>query len=186
MLAAWKVILEAVPGSRLLLKNKILDTDDVKKFVGERLKSFGFDLDRVEIRGWTATHPADYNDVDIALDTFPYTGVTTTAEALFMGVPVISLYGDRHGTRFGLSILNNVGLYELAVDSYEEYIKRAVALANDWELLTILKKNLRTMMKKSPLMDAQLYVNEMQDAFVKILDEQKKLWREKNFFEGNR
>ena len=69
---------------------------------------------------------------------------------------------------------------------FNEYIKRAVALANDWELLTILKKNLRPMMKKSPLMDAKLYVNEMQDAFIKILDEQKNLWREKNFLEGSR
>ena len=97
-----------------------------------------------------------------------------------MGVPVVSLFGDRFGTRFGLSILNNVGLYELAVDSYEEYVKRAVALANDWELLLILRKNLRTMMKKSPLMNSELYVNDMQDAFEKILNEQKNLWREKN------
>ncbi|MBR3497836.1 MAG: hypothetical protein IKO05_02445 [Selenomonadaceae bacterium] len=186
MLAAWKAIMEAVPGSRLLLKNGIFSMEDGKKFASERLKNFGFDLDRVELRGWTATHPADYNDVDIALDTFPYTGVTTTAEALYMGVPVVSLYSDRFGTRLGRSILNNVGLYELAVDSYEEYIKRAVALANDWELLTILKKNLRPMMKKSPLMDAKLYVSDMQDAFIKILNEQKNLWREKNFLEGSR
>ena len=94
-----------------------------------------------------------------------------------MGVPVISLYGKRHGSRFGLSILKNIGLEELAVDSYDEYINRAVALAGDWELLTILRKNLRTMMKKSPLMDSENYLREIQDAFVKILDEQKNLWR---------
>ena len=186
MLAAWKTILDFVPDSRLFLKHKVFDTEDGKIFACERLKNFGFDLSRVKLQGWTATHPADYNDVDIALDTYPYTGVTTTAEALFMGVPVVSLFGDKHGSRFGLSILNNVGLYELAVDSYEEYILRAMALANDWELLTILRKNLRTMMKKSPLMNSELYVSEMQDAFIKILDEQKNLWRKKNFLKGNR
>ena len=180
MLRAWKKILDAVPDSRLLLKNKVLNTDDGKNFVGERLENLGFDISRVEMRGTSQDWLAQYADVDIALDTFPYTAGVTTCEALYMGVPVVSLYGDRFGTRFGLSILNNVGLYELAVDSYEEYVKRAVALANDWELLFILRKNLRTMMEKSPLMDAKLYVSEMQDAFVKILDEQKIFWRKTN------
>ncbi len=176
ILRAWKKILDAVPSSRLLLKNKLLNTDDGKKFVGERLKDFGFDMSRVEMRGLSATHPADYNDMDIALDTFPYTGVTTTAEALYMGVPVVSLYGDRHGSRCGLSILKNVGLEELAVASFDEYIARAVMLAGDWELLTLLRKNLRPMMKKSPLMDSKNYLREIQAAFRKILDEQKNLY----------
>ncbi|MBR3497837.1 MAG: hypothetical protein IKO05_02450 [Selenomonadaceae bacterium] len=180
MLAAWKTIMDAVPSSRLLLKNKVCSTEDGKNFVGERLKNFGFDVSRVELRGISQDWLFQYSDVDIALDTFPYTGGVTTCEALYMGVPVVTLYSDRFGTRFGRSILNNVGLYELAVDSYEEYVKRAVALANDWELLLILRKNLRTMMQKSPLMNSELYVNDMQDAFVKILDEQKNLWREKN------
>ena len=93
-----------------------------------------------------------------------------------MGVPVISLYGERHGSRFGLSILKNVGLEELAVNSYDDYIARAVMLAGDWELLTLLRKNLRTMMKKSPLMNSELYLREIQNAFRKILDEQKNLY----------
>lgn len=87
-----------------------------------------------------------------------------------MGVPVISLYGSRHGTRFGLSILKNIGLDELAVDSYDEYINRAIMLAGDWELLTILRKNLRTMMKKSPLMDSESYVRELEKVFIRILE----------------
>jgi len=173
ILRAWKKIFDAVPNSKLILKNKIFNTDDGKNFVGGRLKNFGFDLARVELRPYSANHLAEYADVDIALDTFPYTGGVTTCDALYMGVPVVTLYGQRHGTRFGLSILKNVGLDELAVDSYDEYIKRAVMLANDWELLSILRKNLRTMMKKSPLMNSTAYVREMQDAFVKILNEQK-------------
>ena len=180
-LIAWKKILDAVPDSRLLLKHKIFNTSDGKNFVGERLKSLGFDLSRVEMRPFTTDRPlAEYNDVDIALDTFPYTGGVTTCEALYMDVPVVSLYGQRHGSRFGLSILKNVGLEELAVDSYDDYIARAVMLAGDWELLTLLRKNLRTMMEKSPLMDWKLYLREIQAAFIKILNEQKNLWGNAN------
>ncbi|MBQ3336221.1 MAG: hypothetical protein IJG80_02345 [Selenomonadaceae bacterium] len=170
MLRAWKKILDAVPDSRLLLKNKVLNTEDGENFVGERLKNFGFDLARVEMRGDSKTWLAEYADIDIALDTFPYTGGVTTCEALYMGVPVVSLYGNRHGSRFGLSILKNIGLEELAVNSYDEYIARAVMLANDWELLTLLRKNLRLMMKKSPLMDSENYLREIQTAFKKILE----------------
>ena len=173
ILIAWKKILDIVPKSKLILKHKIFNTDDGKNFVEEKLKSFGFNLARVELRPYSKNHLAEYADVDIALDTFPYTGGVTTCEALYMGVPVVSLYGARHGTRFGLSILKNVGLDELAVDSYDGYINRAVMLANDWELLTLLRKNLRTMMKQSPLMNSTAYVREMEKVFIKILDEQR-------------
>lgn len=88
-----------------------------------------------------------------------------------MGVPVISLYGDRHGTRFGLSILANIGLPELAAATYDDYVQRATALAGDADLLRLLRKNLRGMMRRSQLMDAQGYVREVEAAFVKILNE---------------
>ena len=169
MLIAWKKILDAVPNSRLILKNKISKTDSAKEFIANRLKRVGIDVARVEMRGFTPNYLREYDDIDIALDTFPYTGGVTTCEALYMGVPVISLYGERHGSRFGLSILKNIGLEELAVNSYEDYINRAVALANDWELLTILRKNLRGMMTKSPLMDSENYIREIEAKFMKIM-----------------
>ena len=171
MLAAWKKILDAVPNSRLILKNKVSETESGRNFINDRLQTFGVDVSRVELRGNTLDYLREYDDVDIALDTFPYTGGITTCEALYMGVPVVSLYGDRHGTRFGLSILKNIGLEELAVKSYDDYIERAVALAGDWELLKILRKNLRGMMKKSPLMDSENYIREVEAAFIKILRE---------------
>ena len=173
MLAAWKKILDAVPNSRLILKNFIFNTESGRKFACDKLRSAGIDVARVELRGFTTEYLREYGDVDIALDTFPYTGGVTTCEALFMGVPVVSLYGTRHGTRFGLSILKNVGLEELAVNSYDEYINRAVALAGDWELLSILRKNLRGMMKKSPLMDSKNYLREIEIAFIKTLHDTK-------------
>ena len=170
----WKKILDIVPDSRLILKNELLSNNDGKKFVGKRLKSFGIDIERVELRGYSDPWLNEYKDIDIALDTFPYTGGVTTCEALYMGVPVVSLYGDRHGSRFGLSILSNIGLEELAVNSYDKYINRAVMLAGDWELLTLLRKNLRTMMQKSPLMDSDNYIREVEEAFIKILRDERR------------
>ena len=169
ILRAWKKILDAVPNSRLILKHKIFNRSDGKVFVGERLKYFGFDIARIELRPYTDNHLLEYADIDIALDTFPYTGGVTTCEALYMGVPVVSLYGDRHGTRFGLSILTNVGLEELAVDNIDAYIKRTIELAGDWDLLRILRKNLRGMMKNSPLMDSTNYGRAVGEAFATVL-----------------
>lgn len=169
ILKAWKKILDAVPDSRLLLKTRIFNTDDGKNFVRNRLERFGFDVSRVEMRPSSADYFSQYNDVDIALDTFPYTGGVTTCEALYMGVPLVSLYGERHGSRFGLSILKNIGIGNLAVSSYDDYVQMAAALAGDWELLSLWRKNLRDMMKRSPLMDSKIYIHDVEDAFIKIL-----------------
>ena len=169
ILVAWKKILDRVPESHLLLKHKIFSSTEGRKFVGERLQTFGFDLRRVEMRGYTSNHAVDYADVDVALDTFPYTGGVTTCENLWMGVPVVSLYGARHGSRFGLSMLTNFDLAELAVATVEEYVARAVMLANDSELLTLLRRNLRVMMKNSPLMDSTAYVRDVEKVFADIL-----------------
>ena len=76
-----------------------------------------------------------------------------------------------------LSILKNIGLDELAVDSYDDYVKRAVALANDWDLIAMLRRNLRTMMEKSPLMDASRYIRDVQQVFVSILEYERKNWQ---------
>lgn len=112
-----------------------------------------------------------YLDMDIALDTYPYGGCGTTFEALYMGVPVVSMYGERRSSRFGLSILNNAGIGELAVPTADEYVERAVALAHDWELLDVLHKNLRTMLENSTAMDGRRYVREMETQYEKILQE---------------
>ena len=90
----------------------------------------------------------EYNEVDIALDTFPYPGGGTTCEALFMGVPVITLKGTRHGSRFGYSIMENIGLQELVAQSQENYVAIAVGLAMDLELLSFLHANLRLNYKR--------------------------------------
>ena len=169
ILIAWKKILDAVPDSRLILKHKIFNTDNGRNFVGARLKICGIDLNQIEMRGFTRNYLRDYNDVDIALDTFPYVGGVTTCEALYMGVPVVSLYGKQHGTRFGLSILKNIGLEELAVDSLDDYVQRAIMLAGDKELCSLLKKNLRGMMRNSPLMNSRNYIAAVEKIFINLI-----------------
>ena len=110
----------------------------------------------------TLDYVHEYMDMDIALDTFPYTGGGTTCEAIYMGVPVVTLAGTRHGTRFGLSLLENVGLGELVSNTPEEYVEKAAELASDAELLAALHKSLRPMMQRSPVMDGKSYVREIE------------------------
>ena len=169
ILKAWQKILQRVPNSRLVLKHKIFDNDEGKNFVRKKLLNFNFDLSQIELRSFSKNYLEEYNEIDIALDTFPYVGGITTCEALYMGVPVISIYGERHGTRFGLSILKNIGIEELAVKNFSEYVERAVTLASDKELLEVLHKNLRLMMKNSPLINEKLYAEEVEKFYLHIL-----------------
>lgn len=157
-LAAWAKILAAVPESRLLLKSAAFSSEEGCAAALERLQAAGIEPARVELRPDTREYLHEYHDVDIALDTFPYPGGGTTFDALYMGVPVVALKGDSHGTRFGFSILANLGLEDLAAADTASYVEKAAALAEDTELLAALHRNLRPMMEKSPLMDGASYV----------------------------
>ncbi|MBR2142018.1 hypothetical protein [Anaerovibrio sp.] len=169
MLLAWKEIMARVTDSRLLIKCQLLVSESACEMVCKRLEALGLDISRIELEAATNTYMNRYLDVDIALDTYPYPGGGTTCDALYMGVPVISRYGKRRGSRFGLSILSNTGLGELAVSNINEYIERAVGLATDEELLDVLHKNLRRMMNSSPIMDGKKYMEELEKAYIDIL-----------------
>lgn len=168
ILKAWREILNAVPNSKLILKAKLFDTEECRNFVLERLKNLGLNIEQIELRNFSADYLEQYNEIDIALDTFPYNGGVTTCDALIMGVPVISMRGDRHGNRMAYSILKNVGVEELAVSNFNEYIQRAIYLANDKDLLQVLHKNLCTMFQNSPLTDAKNYVREIEEIYLQI------------------
>ena len=157
VLTAWAQILSAVPNARLLLKSAAFSSEEGCAAALERLQAAGIEPARVELRPDTREYLHEYHDVDIALDTFPYPGGGTTFDALYMGVPVVMLKGDSHGTRFGFSILANLGLEDLAAADAADYVRKAAALAEDTELLAALHKNLRPMMEKSPLMDGASY-----------------------------
>ena len=109
-----------------------------------------------------------YNQVDIALDTFPYNGTTTTFEALFMGVPVVSVKGTRHSGRVGASILNTLKLQDLLAASISDYQNRAVDLAQSEERLKFYRENLRTTLEISALMDGPAFAGKLEAAYRKI------------------
>lgn len=169
MLLLWKKILENVPGSRLLLKSKIFGSQEGRTLVIKRLQQAGFDLDYVEMRPESSNYLLEYGDVDIALDTYPYPGGGTTCEALYMGVPVITLVGRRHGTRFGYSLLKNVGLDDCCAFSEEEYVEKAVRLAADKHRLAGFHTGLREQMQNSHLMNGSEYMQNLEKEYLKIV-----------------
>ena len=170
MLLLWREIMAQVPDSRLLLKSDIFGEPEAQLMVQERLRKLGLDVDRIILEPATMDYMQRYLDVDIALDTYPYPGGGTTCDALYMGVPVVSLYGGRRDTRFGLTLLQNAGLGELAVETPAEYVARAVTLAQDKELLQALHQNLRQMLLQAPLMDTRRYVAEVEAAYRQMME----------------
>jgi len=150
-LRLWAQILDALPGARLALKSFGLSSAFI-----ENLRAAGLDPQRVDLLPATAgviEHLQCYSRVDVALDPYPYNGTTTTCEALWMGVPVVTLAGGRHAARVGVSLLNAVGHPELIAHDPAEYVTIAKNLAADVSRLRDLRTKLRAEMAASPLMD---------------------------------
>ena len=173
-LGLWSRILTRVPGSRLLLKSRHLADPTMRAVFGERLCGSGIDTDRVELMGRLGDRQAHldlYGRVDIALDTTPYNGTTTTCEALWMGTPVVTLRGDRHAARVGASLLAHAGLSELVAETAEAYVELAVALAGDPDRRTRYHDGLREMLARSVLCDGARHTRQLEATFLR-------LWRE--------
>ncbi len=153
-LRMWANILRAMPSSRMLFKSARSDGLSMP----ERFASLGIDPVRIEQIPSTPSlieHIATYSKVDITLDPYPYNGTTTTCEALWMGLPVITLKGDRHASRVGASLLTAVGHAEWIAQTAEEYESKAIALAQDHALLARLRQQLRGQMKSSLILDSK-------------------------------
>ena len=110
----------------------------------------------------------EYRRIDIGLDPFPYVGGTTTCDALWMGVPVITLRGNTAISRGGVSILTNIGLTELIADSTNQYVQIASELANDLSRLSHLRLTLRQQMQQSPLMNAPRFARSIESAYSRM------------------
>jgi predicted O-linked N-acetylglucosamine transferase (SPINDLY family) len=170
VLETWAEILKRVPRSRLLLKASGLRGQLARDYVLSHLKASGLDPQRVQLLSWaptTGSHLELYNRIDIALDTFPYNGTTTTCEALWMGVPVVTFPGNRHVARVGASLLTHAGCGEWIGKDLDGYIEKAVQLADDVNSLTTARANLRDRLRASPLCDATRVARELQAIYSK-------------------
>jgi predicted O-linked N-acetylglucosamine transferase (SPINDLY family) len=167
----WSRILREVPDSRIVLKSYGLTSSSAQQWVLNLFAAEGIGADRVEVHGWQPDEGAHfqlYGRLDIALDTFPYHGTTTTCEAMWMGVPTITLAGRVHVSRVGVSLLNNVGLPGLVAHSQEEYVRIASELGNNHSHLSELRSTLRQRMEQSPLMDATKFARDVEAAYRRI------------------
>jgi protein O-GlcNAc transferase len=164
----WTKILKAIPGSRLLMKAQSLSDRSARDYVMGLFVQRGMTAGRIELLSWESAmggHLETYNRIDIALDTFPYNGTTTTCEAAWMGVPVITLAGYTHASRVGASLLSNTGIPDLIAATPDEYLARAVNLADSTQRLQRLRGSLRDMMMRSPLTDAKRFIIDLENAY---------------------
>ena len=174
VVAAWSGILQASPGSILFLKNSTLSSPDICQFVHGLFEAHGISAERIRLQG-----PSDhyeflkaYDEIDIALDTFPYNGGTTTTEAIWQGVPVIAFWGDRWASRTSASILRAANLGWFVSDGVEGYISQAIALANSastLDTLVDLRRNMRSRLLASPVCDTRGFAGNMERIYTDIL-----------------
>ena len=142
-----------------------------KDLLLSRLTSRGIKQERIKFLGQNPCkkeHLSTYQEIDIALDTFPVSGATTTMETLWMGVPLITLYAHRHSGRVSTSMLTQMNLTEGITHTKDDYIQRAIAWANDREQLIQWRKTIRKRMMQSPLGDAPAFTRELEAAYLKM------------------
>ncbi|MDA7573129.1 tetratricopeptide repeat protein [Candidatus Pelagibacter sp.] len=171
VIKTWSKILHSVPSSHLLLKS--LQLNHNKDYYLELFKKEGLAENRIKLYGQLPSiddHLELYNSIDICLDPFPFNGATTTCEALWMGVPVITLLGDRHVGRVGASILTNVGLKNFIAQDIDGYIKLSIEMASNTNYLRETRKTLRERMQRSPLCDGRSFANDVETAYQDMLN----------------
>ncbi len=168
VIALWSQVLRAVPDAHLIVKSQALADPGTCDDLAARFAAEGINAERLALHGRIQSqdeHLALYNRVDLALDSFPYNGVTTSCEALWMGVPVVSLAGGTHASRVGLSLLSHLGLAELTAKSADQFVERAVGLAGDFDRLEALRSTLRARMEAAPITDGSSLAGAIEAAY---------------------
>jgi len=172
-IACWSRVLISIENSVLILKNRALADSGARERLFELFERYGVTSDRLKLHPWTATihdHLAAYNEVDVALDTFPYNGTTTTLEALWMGVPVITLRGNHHATRVSASILERIGWPEWIADTDDDYVAKAKCVAENLDQSNMDRSGLRERVQSSPLCNSSNFAQDIEAAF-------REMWR---------
>lgn len=171
VLEVWAEILQQVPSSRLVLKYRGLEDAAIRSSLSGLFEKNGIAAERIDCLGQDTSyidHLQHYSVVDIGLNPFPYNGTTTTCDALWMGVPVITMAGDSHASRVGVSQLSNLGLPELIAASKTDYISIARRLAGNRKLLSSMRRDLRQRMSDSPLLNAAAFTINLEFAYREI------------------
>eukprot|EP00929_Paragymnodinium_shiwhaense_P077543 TRINITY_DN39933_c0_g1_i1.p1 TRINITY_DN39933_c0_g1~~TRINITY_DN39933_c0_g1_i1.p1 ORF type:complete len:927 (+),score=173.35 TRINITY_DN39933_c0_g1_i1:112-2781(+) len=174
-LALFCRVLQALPTARLFLKSKALKCPKVQEKYRKAFASYGIQSERLDLSGLmpqTDSHMQMYSLVDVALDTAPYAGTTTTCEALYMGVPVVTLRGSGiHAQSVGASLLEAVQLGDLVAQSESDYVTIATSLAKNTVRLAALRAGLRTRMLRSPLCDAPRHTARLERLYANMVAE---------------
>lgn len=166
----WAEVMSALPEARLILKAKALGDSSVRSRLLSRLGELGVSADRLLLEGWSSRgdYFEAYRQVDIALDPFPFTGGTTSVESLWMGVPFVTLNGDRLLSRQGVSMLKNLGMDDWIASSREDYVRLVTKHCRDIEGLAVLRQTLRHRLLSSPLCDARRFAKNLTSALQTI------------------
>jgi len=182
LLALWSEILKAVPGSRLVLKAIGLADESVQIHLKQFFVMQGIEATRIILSGHKLSflqHMEMYREIDIALDSFPYNGTTTTCEALWMGVPVVTLTGNSHVSRVGTSLLHYAGSSELVANDEEGYVRIAVTLGNDLEGLRVVREKLHKQVPSSPLLDGKRFTQDLEEQYRSMWEDWLRNWEKR-------
>lgn len=171
LIALWARLLQRVPDAKLHLQNPQFANQNCRQFILTGFRNLGIASDRLILaRGANRKDLLNiYNRIDISLDTWPYCGGNTIAESLWMGVPVVTLKGDRFSSRYGASLLAAAGCEDLVAETPEEYIEIIAQLAGDRPRLQFLRQNLRQMSLDHGLGDSQRFAGDLEHAYVEML-----------------
>jgi predicted O-linked N-acetylglucosamine transferase (SPINDLY family) len=167
VVSVWAQLIKSVPNSNLFLKNKAFLCSATKQYWQNLFAKYGLEENRVTLAHTVPSkeHLDLYNQIDIALDPFPYNGTTTSCEALWMGVPIVTLEGNTHVSRVGVSLLHSLNLNHLIASSYEEYIQIASDLAKDRDQLFNLRASIRQKILNCALGDGKKFIFQLETAY---------------------
>jgi len=168
LIAIWVKILARTPRSRIFIRNRELTPKDNRRFMIDRFKRHGIDAGRIRLEGGTSREEIvkSYDSVDISLDTWPYCGGNTVAEALWQGVPVVTLKGARFSSRYGASLLLAAGCRDLIGETADQYVDIAIGLANCPRRLDHYREKLRSMARVFGLADAGRFARKLDEAYL--------------------
>lgn len=173
VMALWAEILKQVPSSKLYLKNKSFGEESVRNEFTSRFAAHGIGADRLQYSGFSPIQEylAEYNEIDIALDPFPYNAATTAIDTLWMGIPMVSLKGDRLVSHIGESMLGVVGLSDLVAADPASYVAKAVDLAHDLDRVSTLRQTLRPTLEASPMTNPVQFTQGLEEALRSVWKE---------------